>query len=83
MASPAAMTTIGCPQHVPWGAGDARPSDRRAPCVESRRELAEQLGMAEAGGTFGTYLSTLRRNGLAGVDGGGVVASDSLFLRVQ
>ncbi len=46
----------------------------------SREELANEVGMAVTGGTFQTYLSTLRRNGLANVDSDGVRASDTLFL---
>lgn len=36
--------------------------------------------MAADGGTFGTYLSTLRRNGLADVDGSRVRAGGALYL---
>ncbi len=36
--------------------------------------------MTESGGTFQTYLSTLRRNGLAEVQGGWVRPSDTLFI---
>lgn len=51
------------------------------PAGYTRGQLADLLAMAETGGTFQTYLSTLRRNGLADVvDGGLVVASDTLFL---
>jgi hypothetical protein len=46
----------------------------------TRDELAEQVGMTATGGTFQTYLGTLKRNGLAEVDGGEVYASESLFL---
>lgn len=45
-----------------------------------RDDLAAQVDMAVTGGTFGTYLSTLRRNGLLTVDDHEVRASDALFL---
>lgn len=45
-----------------------------------RQALAAAVNMAATGGTFNTYLSDLRRNGLADVHGSEVVASDSLFL---
>lgn len=48
----------------------------------AKDELAERLNMTASGGTFQTYLSTLRRNGLADVDGAIVSASESLFLGV-
>jgi hypothetical protein len=35
----------------------------------TREQLGEQTGFAASGGTFGTYLGVLRRNGLAEVDG--------------
>ena len=50
------------------------------PKAMSREELAERVEMTVSGGTFQTYLATLRRNGLVDVDGGGVTASDTLFL---
>jgi hypothetical protein len=36
--------------------------------------------MTASGGTFNTYLGTLRRNGLAEVLGSEVKASDTLFI---
>jgi len=45
----------------------------------SRAELAARAGFPPSGGTFGAYLGTLRRNGLAEVDGDGVRASATLF----
>lgn len=45
-----------------------------------REDLAILSGFTESGGTFGTYLSTLRRNGLAEIRDGFVRASDALFL---
>lgn len=44
----------------------------------SREDLAERVGMTASGGTFQTYLGTLRRNGLAQIDDRGIVADDSL-----
>ena len=44
-----------------------------------RDELGEQTGYTVSGGTFGTYLGTLRRNGLIDVRGEQVRASDTLF----
>jgi hypothetical protein len=46
----------------------------------SRGELAERTGYEVSGGTFGTYLGHLRRNGLAEVVGDQVRASETLFL---
>jgi hypothetical protein len=45
-----------------------------------RETLAEQVEMTASGGTFQTYVSTLKRNGLAVVNGSTVTASDALFL---
>ena len=45
----------------------------------SKEELGEQSGYTHTGGTFGTYLSTLRKNALAIVEGEMVKASDALF----
>jgi hypothetical protein len=45
-----------------------------------RRSLADAVGMSAAGGTFNTYLSDLRRNGLiTEARGGACVANDILF----
>lgn len=46
----------------------------------TREELAERAGYSLEGGTFQSYLSSLRRNGLAEVDGALVTASPTLFL---
>lgn len=46
----------------------------------TREELGARTGIAPTGGTFGTYLSTLRRNGLVDVDGERVRASATLFM---
>ncbi|MGH7273096.1 MAG: hypothetical protein ACREIQ_01385, partial [Nitrospiria bacterium] len=45
-----------------------------------RAGLAYRAGYEVSGGTFGTYLSTLRRNGLVDVVGDEIRASDTLFL---
>lgn len=50
------------------------------PAGWSRADLAAEAELEPSGGTFGTYLSTLRRNGLADVTGDRVTASDTLFL---
>jgi hypothetical protein len=49
----------------------------------TRVDLAERVGLEATGGTFGTYLSTLKRAGLADVDGSSVRANDVLFLGVR
>ena len=46
----------------------------------SREALGEHTGYTATGGTFGTYLGTLRRNGLVEVDGDEVRASATLFV---
>lgn len=50
------------------------------PRALSREELADRTGFEVSGGTFGSYLGTLRRNGLADVEGGEVRASETLFI---
>ena len=45
----------------------------------TKEELGETSGYAASGGTFGTYLGTLRRNALAVVTKESVTASDTLF----
>lgn len=50
------------------------------PATLSREDLAEGTGFTVSGGTFGTYLGTLRRNGLAEVTSEGVRASQTLFM---
>jgi uncharacterized coiled-coil protein SlyX len=50
------------------------------PQALAKDDLAAELDMEPSGGTFNTYVSTLRRNGLAEVDGGMVTASDTLFI---
>ncbi|OLL70445.1 hypothetical protein Ae168Ps1_6192c [Pseudonocardia sp. Ae168_Ps1] len=51
----------------------------RHPMPVSRAELAAAAELTESGGTFSTYLSTLRRNGLARTHGDLVHATDVLF----
>jgi hypothetical protein len=46
----------------------------------SREELADAAEIEVSGGTFGDYLSTLRRTGLIEEDGRQVKAADTLFL---
>jgi hypothetical protein len=46
----------------------------------ARVDLATAVDMTESGGTFQTYLATLRRNGLAEVNASDVRASDTLFM---
>ncbi len=50
------------------------------PDTLTRDELAQRAGYEVTGGTFNTYLSTLRRNGLADITGDTVRANDVLFL---
>jgi protein-arginine kinase activator protein McsA len=51
----------------------------RYPKDISKQELGELTGYTHTGGTFGTYLSTLRRNCLAITDDETVKASEALF----
>lgn len=46
----------------------------------TRSELAARAHFAPSGGTFNTYLGTLRRNRLVDVHGNAVRASDVIFL---
>jgi len=50
------------------------------PQVLTREELGERAGYTASGGTFGAYLSTLRRNRLVEVNGDTMRASETLFL---
>lgn len=45
----------------------------------TREQLAEAVEMAQSGGTFSTYLGTLRRNGLVTEAGGRIVATDVVW----
>lgn len=63
-------------------AGAARMFDELVaayPYGRTREDLAAKVGMEASGGTFGTYLSTLRRNGLVAIDGEWVMATEILF----
>jgi hypothetical protein len=51
------------------------------PHTLSRDELAAKAEMTQTGGTFGSYLATLKRNSLIEVDGSQVRASAILFHR--
>ena len=51
-----------------------------SPLSLTKEELGERTGLASTSGTFGTYLSMLRSNGLAEVSSEGVKASEHLFL---
>jgi uncharacterized protein len=50
------------------------------PNAVAREELADRLAMAVRGGTFTTYLGTLKRNGLVLVEPEGVQAHPDLFV---
>lgn len=56
----------------PTPADDPRAAFKGIP----RDELGAQADVEASGGTFGTYLSQLRRNGLAEVDGEQIRAGD-------
>ncbi len=49
------------------------------PDIITREELAERLDMSKGSGTFSTYLSKLRANGLITVTGQNLRAGESLF----
>ncbi len=52
----------------------------RYPNRVSKEEIAEETGFEASGGTFNTYLSELRRNGLISkIDDDGIVISDEFF----
>jgi hypothetical protein len=51
------------------------------PEMLSREALGEHTGFTPTGGTFGTYLGTLRRNGLIEVQGQELRASETLSLQ--
>jgi len=50
------------------------------PKVFSREQLGEQINITASGGTFGTYLSLLRTNGLVEVTRDGIRASETFFM---
>jgi hypothetical protein len=49
----------------------------------TRQDLAAAVDLELTGGTFSTYLSTLRRNGLAEETGDGIRAADVFFLGAE
>jgi len=49
------------------------------PSPISKEELGEETGFEHTGGTFGAYLSVLRRNNLIEVNNGDVIASKEFF----
>lgn len=49
------------------------------PAAIDKDDLADAAGITKTGGTFSTYLSRLRSNGLIELNGGPIRASDSLF----
>jgi hypothetical protein len=46
----------------------------------NKKDLADAVGMEASGGSFGTYLSRLRSNGLIQENAGIIYASDTLFI---
>lgn len=50
------------------------------PMAWSKEDIGVEVGMEPGGGTFQTYISTLRRNNLIEVEDGKLRASDSLFI---
>lgn len=49
------------------------------PNAMSKQELGEAAGITHTSGTFGTYLATLKRNGLIKVYGGNIKLADEFF----
>jgi uncharacterized protein len=95
----AGMETAGIRPGTPVTAGELRDQWRAAlkagarvmldhllavyPAASTRAELASAAGLEEKGGTFGSYLSSLRSNGLADVTGSTVRAADVFFLTAK
>lgn len=50
------------------------------PNIVSKEQLGEAVGMISSSGSFGTYLSILRSNGIAETTRDGVKASDTIFI---
>jgi uncharacterized protein len=50
------------------------------PSEMTRQNVAESAGMSSTSGSFSTYLSTLKRNGLITISGQSIKASEDLFL---
>lgn len=64
-------------------AGERRMMDRLLetyPNWMTREELGRDVAIVHTGGTFGTYLGTLKRNGLAEINGKEVRAGEALFI---
>lgn len=53
------------------------------PKTITRSELGDRVKITTSGGTFGSYLSTLRRNGLVDVNGEDLRAGAAAFARVR
>ncbi len=49
------------------------------PDTISKEDLGYETEFEPSGGTFNTYLSELRRNGLIKIEGGQVIASSEFF----
>lgn len=65
------------------GSGPAKMIDQiigAHPAGMDRANLADSVGMTATGGTFQTYLSRLKSNGLIEVSGRRIKASDALFI---
>jgi uncharacterized protein len=53
------------------------------PASKTKQDLALEAEMSPTSGSFGTYLSMLKRNGLIEVTGANVKASDNLFIAAR
>ena len=51
------------------------------PSELNKETLGEMAGVSPAGGSFGTYLSTLKSNGLVEITDTGIKASETLFMQ--
>lgn len=49
------------------------------PSTLTKEELGASVGFSHTSGTFGTYMATLKRNGLITVNGSSIKAADELF----
>jgi hypothetical protein len=49
------------------------------PSTLTKEDLGASVGFSHTSGTFGTYLATLKRNGLITVNGSSIKAADELF----
>jgi len=74
-----ALLNMWCSKFREGAAKMLREICRVHPSYITREELGENTNFITTGGTFGTYLSELRRNGLITMDGQGVRASEALF----